>query len=58
MVIALNAVHVVGGLLLAKTVRRTVAEEGVVTIGSSGEAVFLRRELILVTPQAGFGIPR
>ena len=46
LVIALNAVHVVGGLLLAKTVRRTVAEEGVVTIGSSGEAVFLRRELI------------
>ncbi|HHT71717.1 MAG TPA: hypothetical protein GX016_09155 [Firmicutes bacterium] len=58
LVIALNAVHVVGGLLLAKTVRRTVAEEGVVTIGSSGEAVFLRRELILVTPQAGVWHPK
>lgn len=57
-VVALNAVHTVGGALLAKTARRVVVEEGTVTLGTSGEAVLLRRELILVSPKAGVWHPQ
>lgn len=58
LVVALNAVHVVGRVLLAKTARRVVVEEGTMTLGTFGEAVFLRRELILVAPQAGIWHPQ
>lgn len=57
-VAALNGAHVAGRLLLATTARRAVVEEGTVTLGFPGEAVLLRRELVIVAPEAGIWHPQ
>ncbi|HKM39225.1 MAG TPA: HlyD family efflux transporter periplasmic adaptor subunit [bacterium] len=57
LVLAVNGVHVLGRLLVANVVQRTVAKEGFVAVESGGEALFLRREHILITPQVGVWNP-
>ena len=58
LVIALNAVHIVGSSLFKDTVQRVVVSEGIIAAELAGEALFLRRELVLLAPQTGFWHPK
>lgn len=58
LVAALNAVHVAGRMLLAKAAHKVVVKEGTVALSALGDAVLLRRELILVAPRSGVWHPK
>lgn len=53
LVAALNTAYLAGRALLENAVRRATATEGTLAVSLAGEALLLRREVVLVAPTAG-----